>query len=280
MCLRYGNQVIARNRAGVDAETADSAGASGRRRGKITLVCPVAVVCVSGMSLCPGDAGSRSAAARRGCVAFPGVFFWILNRVPNLSGRKTSRRMRRISARLLDAGGPFSERGGRVQRPADAAGNGAGHCPGDRPVRDVRRRGGNGNRQDIRLSGSGADVGRQGHYLDRNAQFAATSFFSGDIPTVRKALASPVTVALLKGRSNYVCRLHLARAAEYGRLADQAAGTRYLREIVRSADMTDTGDKSDLPTVPETASVWNLVTSTKENCPGTECPHYQDAGFR
>lgn len=99
--------------------------------------------------------------------------------------------------------------------------------------------------------------------------------FFRDIPTVRKALASPVTVALLKGRSNYVCRLHLARAAEYGRL-ETKADTRYLREIVRFADMTDTGDKSDLPTVPETASVWNLVTSTKENCPGTECPHYQD----
>ena len=99
--------------------------------------------------------------------------------------------------------------------------------------------------------------------------------FLRDIPTVRKALVSPVTVALLKGRSNYVCHLHLARTAEYGRMATKA-DTVYLREIVKFAKMTDTGDKSDLASVPETASIWGLVTSTKENCPGMECPHYQD----
>ncbi len=99
--------------------------------------------------------------------------------------------------------------------------------------------------------------------------------FLRDIPTVRKALVSPVTVALLKGRSNYVCHLHLARTAEYGRMATKA-DTVYLRDIVKFAKMSDTGDKSDLASVPETASIWQLVTSTKENCPGTECPHYQD----
>ena len=99
--------------------------------------------------------------------------------------------------------------------------------------------------------------------------------FLRDIPTVRKALVSPVTVALLKGRSNYVCHLHLARTAEYGRMATKA-DTVYLRDIVKFAKMSDTGDKSDLASVPETASIWQLVTSTKENCPGTECPHDQD----
>lgn len=99
--------------------------------------------------------------------------------------------------------------------------------------------------------------------------------FLRDIPTVRSALVSPVTVALLKGRSNYVCHLHLARTAEYGRMATKM-DTVYLRDIVKFAKMTDTGDKSDLSSVPETAAIWGLVTSTKENCPGTECPHYQD----
>lgn len=74
--------------------------------------------------------------------------------------------------------------------------------------------------------------------------------FLRDIPTVRKALVSPVTVALLKGRSNYVCHLHLARTAEYGRMATKA-DTVYLREIVKFAKMTDTGDKSDLASVPK-----------------------------
>lgn len=116
--------------------------------------------------------------------------------------------------------------------------------------------------------------GGQCHHFDRTRNLQ-DQLFLRDIPTVRKALVSPVTVALLKGRSNYVCHLHLARTAEYGRMATKA-DTVYLREIVKFAKMTDTGDKSDLASVPETASIWGLVTSTKENCPGMECPHYQD----
>lgn len=177
-------------------------------------------------------------------------------------------------ARLMDAGGPFSEVvEGYSDRPmqlemAQAIARAIVRC-------------------ETFVAEAGTGTGKTFAYLvpalmwggkviistgTRNLQ---DQLFFRDIPTVRKALASPVTVALLKGRSNYVCRLHLARAAEYGRL-ETKADTRYLREIVRFADMTDTGDKSDLPTVPETASVWNLVTSTKENCPGMECPHYQD----
>ncbi|HVI79550.1 MAG TPA: DEAD/DEAH box helicase [Candidatus Acidoferrum sp.] len=33
--------------------------------------------------------------------------------------------------------------------------------------------------------------------------------FNRDIPTVRNAIKAPVTVALLKGRANYVCRYYL-----------------------------------------------------------------------
>ena len=35
--------------------------------------------------------------------------------------------------------------------------------------------------------------------------------FSRDLPTVRAALKAPVTLALLKGRANYVCHYHLQR---------------------------------------------------------------------
>lgn len=99
--------------------------------------------------------------------------------------------------------------------------------------------------------------------------------FLRDIPTVRQALLSPVTVALLKGRANYVCRLHLARTVEFGQL-ESKADVYYLREITKFVGRTETGDRSELPGVPETAAIWSRVTSTKENCPGTECPHYAD----
>jgi ATP-dependent DNA helicase DinG len=99
--------------------------------------------------------------------------------------------------------------------------------------------------------------------------------FSRDIPTVRAALRAPVTVALLKGRSNYVCHYHLERTLSNGRLTSRD-DVGHLREISRFIKMSHSGDKAELTKVPETASVWNLVTSTRENCVGQECQYYQD----
>lgn len=99
--------------------------------------------------------------------------------------------------------------------------------------------------------------------------------FLRDIPVVRKALNVPVSVALLKGRANYVCHFHLERTLQNGRLtAREDVG--YLREIGRFLKTSNTGDKAELSKVPENALIWNLVTSTRDNCQGAECAHYQD----
>ncbi len=99
--------------------------------------------------------------------------------------------------------------------------------------------------------------------------------FLRDIPVVRKALNAPVSVALLKGRANYLCHFHLERTQQNGRLtAREDVG--YLRDISRFIKTTATGDKAELSRIPENALIWNLVTSTRENCLGAECAHYQD----
>nr|WP_231942166.1 ATP-dependent DNA helicase [Cupriavidus taiwanensis] len=99
--------------------------------------------------------------------------------------------------------------------------------------------------------------------------------FLRDIPTVRHALNVPVSVALLKGRANYVCHYHLERAQAGGRLASRQDAA-WLREIGRFIKETATGDKAELASVPENAPVWQMVTSTRDNCLGSECPHYKD----
>jgi ATP-dependent DNA helicase DinG len=96
-----------------------------------------------------------------------------------------------------------------------------------------------------------------------------------DIPTVRKALSAPVSVALLKGRSNYVCHFHLERTLQNGRMTSRD-DVGYLREISRFIKTTSSGDKAELSKVPENALIWNLVTSTRDTCFGAECQYYQD----
>ena len=99
--------------------------------------------------------------------------------------------------------------------------------------------------------------------------------FLRDIPTVRAALQAPVSVALLKGRSNYVCHYHLERTLQNGRMTSRD-DVGHLREISRFIKMTSSGDKAELTKVPENAMIWNLVTSTRDTCMGAECQYYQD----
>ncbi|MRR51729.1 MAG: ATP-dependent DNA helicase, partial [Rhodocyclaceae bacterium] len=104
--------------------------------------------------------------------------------------------------------------------------------------------------------------------------------FQRDLPTVREALKVGATIALLKGRANYVCPYHLDRA-----LAGEARNTPglksreeagHLRAIARFAKTSHTGDKGELPGVPEDSGAWMLATSTRDNCLGQDCPNNKE----
>lgn len=97
-----------------------------------------------------------------------------------------------------------------------------------------------------------------------------------DLPALRDALGVPVKVALLKGRANYVCHFRLELTASAGRLPEQDSYLK-LRKIQRFAAVSRTGDRAELPDVPEDDRLWPLVTSTRENCLGKDrCPNYDD----
>ncbi|MBU6492734.1 MAG: ATP-dependent DNA helicase [Burkholderiales bacterium] len=99
--------------------------------------------------------------------------------------------------------------------------------------------------------------------------------FARDIPTVREALAVPVSVAVLKGRANYLCHYYLERAEHEGRFGSRHEIAQ-LREIVQFAKLTRSGDKAELASVPENAPIWSQVTSTRDSCLGADCPRYKD----
>lgn len=100
--------------------------------------------------------------------------------------------------------------------------------------------------------------------------------FHRDLPTLAAALGRPVTVALLKGRANYLChhRLNLARAAPQLALGEADAGTRMLERVYDWSLETAVGEVSELRGVPEGHAVWAAVTSTRENCLGTQCAEF------
>ncbi len=99
--------------------------------------------------------------------------------------------------------------------------------------------------------------------------------YTRDIPTIRRILKSPIRVAVLKGRANYLCHYHLGRSLADGRFLsrDDAA---YAQRIARFAKTTGTGDKAECTDVPENSTVWAMVTSTRDNCLGQDCPNHKE----
>jgi len=100
--------------------------------------------------------------------------------------------------------------------------------------------------------------------------------FHRDLPAVRDALAVPIKVALLKGRSNYLCWYHLDRTNQDATLLGSRQEVRDLGLINSFIHRSPTGDKAECPTVPEHATIWARVTSTRENCLGSDCPRYSE----
>nr|WP_245916335.1 ATP-dependent DNA helicase [Candidatus Pandoraea novymonadis] len=99
--------------------------------------------------------------------------------------------------------------------------------------------------------------------------------FERDIPIVRAALAVPaVTVAILKGRANYLCHYYLERTLQDGFLVSLQEIAQ-LREIAAFIKITNSGDKDELTSVPEDSPIWSHVTSTRDNCLGQDCPRYK-----
>ncbi|MCU7933321.1 MAG: ATP-dependent DNA helicase [Candidatus Thiodiazotropha sp. (ex Dulcina madagascariensis)] len=94
-----------------------------------------------------------------------------------------------------------------------------------------------------------------------------------DLPMLRQSLSSPVSIALLKGRANYLCIHRLENTlVEEIRLTREQVGQ--LQAIRSWSSATDSGDISEMPEIAEDAGIWPLVTSTTDNCLGQECSAY------
>ena len=95
--------------------------------------------------------------------------------------------------------------------------------------------------------------------------------FLRDLPRVVRALGFPVRMALLKGRSSYLCaqRLSTAHQAAY----DFSVQDLELLETARQwAQSTVEGDVAELGALQDHKVLAGLVTSTRENCLGASCP--------
>jgi len=92
--------------------------------------------------------------------------------------------------------------------------------------------------------------------------------FNKDLPLVAGAIGVPARVALLKGRSNYLCSYRLKQLGAQGSLAGR---DRTLQRVERWARATRSGDLAEVTGLSDSHPLWPQITSTRENCLGARC---------
>ncbi|MFN2309408.1 MAG: ATP-dependent DNA helicase [Gammaproteobacteria bacterium] len=99
--------------------------------------------------------------------------------------------------------------------------------------------------------------------------------FDRDLPTLRSALGLSTRIALLKGRANYLCLHRFDLTVAEGRFGGRVQAAEL--EAVRGwVGRTQSGDIHELAEVPEDSPLWPRLTSTSDNCLGSDCPRYGD----
>jgi len=98
-----------------------------------------------------------------------------------------------------------------------------------------------------------------------------------DLPLMVNALGFYGQVALLKGRSNYLCLDRLSRqmVESHTNESDPTLLTQLVKVRTWSSE-TKIGDLGDCDDLPEDSMIIPTITSTNDNCLGKECPSYTD----
>lgn len=95
-----------------------------------------------------------------------------------------------------------------------------------------------------------------------------------DVPFLQEHLPDAFSVALLKGRANYVCLARMREQSDLLGAADPHRDRQALARIRTWMRQTETGDLAEITDLPEGTPVLHRVVSTTETCPGRACQDF------
>jgi ATP-dependent DNA helicase DinG len=98
--------------------------------------------------------------------------------------------------------------------------------------------------------------------------------FGRDLPRLVESLELPLKTALLKGRGSYLC-LHRMEMVRQERFLPDGVSVRSLARVEEWSQVTRTGDLAELPGLDERSPMIPLITSTRDNCLGSQCPRFR-----
>jgi ATP-dependent DNA helicase DinG len=97
--------------------------------------------------------------------------------------------------------------------------------------------------------------------------------FFKDIPFLEKHLG-PLRACYMKGRANYACRQKIYDAEKEPILdgLEEMADFTVIREWEKT---TETGDRSEIKTLPESTTAWAKIDARSDLCSGQKCPQFE-----
>jgi ATP-dependent DNA helicase DinG len=98
--------------------------------------------------------------------------------------------------------------------------------------------------------------------------------YARDLPRLVQALNLPIRLALLKGRSSYLCTHRMEMARRDTQIPDRHT-VHLLSRVETWSLSTRTGDLAELPGLDERSPLIPLITSNRENCLGSQCPKFK-----
>jgi ATP-dependent DNA helicase DinG len=97
--------------------------------------------------------------------------------------------------------------------------------------------------------------------------------YQKDIPFLQKHFAPELKVAVMKGRSNFLCRAKLHQIADQPVLKGMDEIDAF-RQIQQWSKLTETGDRAELTFLPDDSELWSRLDARRETCTGQKCPEF------
>jgi ATP-dependent DNA helicase DinG len=97
--------------------------------------------------------------------------------------------------------------------------------------------------------------------------------YQKDVPFLQKHFAPNLKVAVMKGRSNFLCLSKMHALADQQMLKGMEEMDAF-RQIREWSNLTETGDRTELTFLPDDSELWSRIDARRDTCTGKKCPEF------
>jgi len=98
--------------------------------------------------------------------------------------------------------------------------------------------------------------------------------YQKDVPFLQKHFAPNLKVAVMKGRSNFLCLSKMHALADQPMLKGMEEVDAF-RQIRGWSNLTETGDRAELTFLPDDSELWSRIDARRDTCTGKKCPEFE-----